>query len=48
MKIIYITTAMEEGDYNAFVTQWTVALNPAKQSFNLKLIKAMDSRFKSR
>lgn len=41
MKIIYITTAMEEGDYNAFVTQWTVALNPAKQSFNLKLIKAL-------
>ena len=41
MKIIYVTTAMEEGDYNAFVTQWTVALNPAKQSFNLKLIKAL-------
>ena len=36
MKIIYVTTAMEEGDSNAFVSQWSVALNPAKQNFNLK------------
>ena len=44
MKIIYITTAMEEGDYNAFVTQWSVALNPSKQNFNLKLIKALSEK----
>ena len=41
MKIIYVTTAMEESDYNAFVTQWSVALNPTNQTFNLKLIKAL-------
>ena len=44
MKIIYITTAMEDGDYNAFVTQWSVALNPAKQNFNYKLIKALSEK----
>lgn len=41
MKIIYVTTAMQESDYNAFVTQWSVALNPSKQNFNSKLIRAL-------
>ena len=41
MKIIYVTTTMEQSDYNAFATQWSIPLNSSKQTFNYKLIKAL-------
>ena len=40
MKIIYITTSLEENDYIEFDKLWTVSLNPAKQNFHNKLIRA--------
>ncbi len=41
MKIIYVTTTMDESDYIAFATQWSIPLNPSKQTFHHKLIKAL-------
>lgn len=41
MKIIYITTSLEENDYNEFNKLWTVSLNPSNQNFHNKMIRAL-------
>lgn len=41
MKIIYITTAMEENDYKSFVKQWHKHPNPSNQNFHNKLIRSI-------
>ena len=40
MKIIYITTSLEENDYNEFNKLWTVSLNPSNQNFHNKMIRS--------
>ena len=39
--IIYITTAMEENDFNEYVTHWKSAPNPSNQNFHNKLIRSL-------
>lgn len=41
MKIIYITTSLEENDYIEFNKMWTVSLNPSNQNFHNKIIRAL-------
>ena len=40
MKIIYITTSLEENDYIEFNKLWTVSLNPSNQNFHNKMIRS--------
>lgn len=40
MKIIYITTSLEENDYIEFNKIWTVSLNPSNQNFHNKMIRS--------
>ena len=40
MKIIYITTSIEENDYIEFDKLWTVSLNPSNQNFHNKMIRS--------
>ncbi len=40
MKIIYITTSLEENDYIEFNKLWVVSLNPSNQNFHNKMIRA--------
>ena len=41
MKIIYITTSIEENDYVEFSKTWSVSLNPSNQNFHNKVIRAL-------
>lgn len=41
MKIIYLTTSMEEFDYLAYTTSWSIPLNPSNQNFHNKIIRAL-------
>lgn len=41
MKIIYITTSLEENDYIEFNKVWSVSLNPSNQNFHNKIIRAL-------
>ena len=41
MKIIYITTSLEENDYIGFNKMWRVSLNPSNQNFHNKIIRAL-------
>ncbi len=41
MKIIYVTTSIEENDYIEFNKQWKVSLNPSNQNFHNKMIRAL-------
>ena len=41
MKIIYVTTSLEENDYNKFNKLWKVSLNPSNQNFHNKIIRAL-------
>ena len=41
MKIIYVTTSLEENDYVEFNKQWKVSLNPSNQNFHNKMIRAL-------
>ena len=40
MKIIYVTTSLEENDYIEFNKLWTVSLNPSNQNFHNKMIRS--------
>lgn len=40
MKVIYITTSLEENDYIEFNKLWTVSLNPSNQNFHNKMIRS--------
>lgn len=41
MKIVYITTSLEENDYNEFNKEWSVSLNPSNQNFHNKIIRSL-------
>ena len=41
MRIIYITTSLEENDYNDFNKAWKVTLNPSNQNFHNKMIRSL-------
>ena len=41
MRIIYITTSIEENDYIDFVKLWKKAPNPSNQNFHNKLIRSL-------
>ena len=41
MRIIYITTSIEEKDYIEFVKLWKKAPNPSNQNFHNKLIRSI-------
>lgn len=41
MKIIYLTTSLEENDYIEFNKMWKVSLNPSNQNFHNKIIRAL-------
>ena len=41
MKIVYITTSLEENDYIDFNKMWSVSLNPSNQNFHNKVIRAL-------
>lgn len=41
MKIIYITTSIEENDYQEFVKSWSISLNPSNQNFHNKIIRSL-------
>ena len=41
MKIIYVTTSLEENDYVEFNKHWKVSLNPSNQNFHNKMIRAL-------
>ena len=41
MKIIYITTSLEENDYIEFNNGWNVSLNPSNQNFHNKIIRSL-------
>lgn len=41
MKVIYVTTSIEENDYVEFSKTWSVSLNPSNQNFHNKVIRAL-------
>ena len=41
MRIIYITTSLEENDYIEFNKMWKVSLNPSNQNFHNKIIRSL-------
>ena len=41
MKILYITTAMEQEDYRHFSKLWSIQPNPSNQIFNNKMIRSL-------
>lgn len=41
MKIIYITTAINQTDYHEYTKLWTKAPNPSNQNFHNKLIRSL-------
>ena len=41
MKILYITTAMEQEDYRLFSKLWSIQPNPSNQIFNNKMIRSL-------
>ena len=41
MKILYITTAMEQEDYRLFSKLWSIQPNPSNQIFNNKMIRSI-------
>ena len=41
MKVIYVTTSLEESDYNNFNKMWDVSLNPSNQNFHNKIIRSL-------
>jgi glycosyltransferase involved in cell wall biosynthesis len=43
MKILYLTTALRDEDYNAFLPQLHPAPNPSNQNFHYRLIQALSS-----
>ena len=42
MKVIYVTTSIEENDYVSFTQQWNISLNPSNQNFHNKIIRALN------
>ena len=41
MRVIYVTTSIEENDYVEFSKTWSVSLNPSNQNFHNKVIRAL-------
>ena len=41
MRIIYITTSIEENDYQDFTKSWFISLNPSNQNFHNKIIRSL-------
>ena len=41
MRIIYVTTSIEENDYVNFSKAWSVSLNPSNQNFHNKVIRSL-------
>lgn len=41
MRIIYVTTSIEENDYVDFSKAWSVSLNPSNQNFHNKVIRSL-------
>ena len=41
MKVIYITTSIEENDYVEFSKAWSISLNPSNQNFHNKVIRSL-------
>ncbi len=41
MRVIYITTSIEENDYVDFSKTWSISLNPSNQNFHNKVIRSL-------
>ena len=41
MKVIYVTTSIDENDYVEFSKIWSVSINPSNQNFHNKIIRAL-------
>jgi len=41
MNIIYLTSAIEEKDFESYLTHWKTSPNPSNQNFHNKLIRAL-------
>lgn len=41
MNIIYVTTAMNKGDFKNYLSSWKKSLNPSNQNFHEKMIRAL-------
>ena len=41
MKIIYVTTSIEEKDFVEFSKAWSVSLNPSNQNFHNKVVRSL-------
>ena len=41
MRIIYVTTSIEESDYVDFSKTWSISLNPSNQNFHNKIIRSL-------
>ena len=41
MRVIYVTTSIEENDYVDFSKAWSISLNPSNQNFHNKVIRSL-------